>query len=114
MLKHWPTFQVCAHQNDDDLFSDVSAVLDTLVVLACPYTKLVDEAMIESDSIISLDQLNAECLKMQLTIRGQIVLSSYELLAQQRCKLSSVKAKGVNIIVVFDEVRLNLTSFVAV
>jgi hypothetical protein len=73
-------------------------------VLACPYTKLVDEAMDGSKTVL-LREIDAATLKMQLSVRGQLAVTSYENLAQYRTKLSSIKSKGVNIAVVFDEVQ---------
>jgi hypothetical protein len=78
--------------------------VDTLVVLACPYTKLVDEAMDGSKTVL-LKDIDAATLKMQLSERGQLAITSYENLAQHRTKLSSIKSKDVNIAVVIDEVQ---------
>lgn len=78
--------------------------VDTLVVLACPFTKLVDEAM-DGSKTVMLKEIDAATLKMQLSNRGQLAITSYENLAQHRTKLSSIKSKGVNIVIVFDEVQ---------
>lgn len=73
-------------------------------MLACPYTKLVDEAMDGSKTVL-LKDIDAATLKMQLSERGQLAITSYENLAQHRTKLSSIKSKDVNIAVVIDEVQ---------
>ncbi len=78
--------------------------VDTLVVLACPFTQLVDEAM-DGSKTVMLGEIDAATLKMQLSDRGQLAITSYDNLAQHRTKLSSIKSKGVNIVVVFDEVQ---------
>ncbi len=78
--------------------------VDTLVVLACPFTQLVDEAMDGSNTVM-LGEIDAATLKMQLSDRGQLAITSYDNLAQHRTKLGSIKSKGVNIVVVFDEVQ---------
>jgi hypothetical protein len=77
--------------------------VDTLVVLACPFTQLVHEAM-DGSKTVMLGEIDAATLKMQLSDRGQLAITSYDNLAQHRTKLSSIKSKGVNIVVVFDEV----------
>lgn len=68
-------------------------------MLACPYTKLVDEAMDGSKTVL-LKDIDAATLKIQLSERGQLAITSYENLAQHRTKLSSIKSKDVNIAVV--------------
>ena len=40
--------------------------VDTLVVLACPFTKLVDEAM-DGSKTVMLKEIDAATLKMQLS-----------------------------------------------
>jgi hypothetical protein len=78
---------------------------NTLVLLLCPYAKVVQEALHDNPESVELKDIESGTISETLRHRGLLAVSAFEGAPKHRTKLSAIKSQGVRVVVVVDEIH---------
>lgn len=78
---------------------------NTLVLLLCPYAKVVQEALDDNPDSVELKDIESGTMSVTLRHRGLLAVSAFEGAPKHRTKLSAIKSQGVRVAVVVDEIH---------
>jgi hypothetical protein len=85
--------------------SELAKEPNTLVLLLCPYAKVMQEALDDNPDSVEMKDVDPENIAVRLQQKGLLAVSSFEGAPKHRTKLTAIMSQGVRVDVVVDEIH---------